>query len=84
MDIANAYYFDGDYTSALQYYNECYSILVKDSAFIYHPSLHSELLYRYSEGGKMEKGDSLHEILKELPNTMQPSNYKDVDCKQGS
>lgn len=75
MDIANAYYFDGDYTSALQYYNECYSILVKDSAFIYHPSLHSELLYRYSEGGKMEKGDSLHEILKELPNTMQPSNY---------
>lgn len=75
MDIANAYYFDADYTSALPYYNECYSILVKDSTFIYHPSLHSELLYRYSVYGKMEKGDSLYEILKELPKAMQPANY---------
>lgn len=75
MDIANAYYFDGDYTSALQYYNECYPLLIKDSTFIYHPSLHSELLDRYSKLGYMEKADSIYGILMSLSKSELPSNF---------
>lgn len=75
MDIANAYYFQGDHSKALQYYNECYPLLIKDSTFIYHPSLHSELLDRYSKLGYMEKADSIYGILMSLSKSELPSNY---------
>lgn len=75
MDIANAYYFQGDHSRALQYYNECYPLLIKDSTFIYHPSLHSELLDRYSKLGYMEKADSIYGILMSLSKSELPSNF---------
>ncbi len=56
--LADSYYFNGEYTKALEYYNQF---------FIEEPKPLSEYLYRYSlclkSAGKTEKADSLMQVF---------------------
>lgn len=75
MDVANAYCFDGDTANAMKYYDQSFKVLGKDSAFNYHPGLHTELLARFTEVGQKTKASTMKRILEEVPVEYRPQNY---------
>lgn len=75
MDVANAYCFDGDTANAMKYYEQSFKVLGKDSAFNYHPGLHTELLARFTEVGQKTKATTMRHILEQVPLEYRPQNY---------
>lgn len=75
MDVANAYCFDGDTANAMKYYEQSFKVLGKDSAFNYHPGLHTELLARFTEVSQKTKATTMRHILEQVPLEYRPQNY---------